>query len=126
MTETLETVTDNLGNEHQTVLEMQAQMSQLQQTIDGLTVQVTNQYAGGLNFIQNSAGLNGISDDWVKTGTVTVDTSTDTQNNTTSDSCFVTYFDEALFENTVDRIKVLSRREIAFELKCGLTLKERI
>ena len=53
MTETLETVTDNLGNEHQTVLEMQAQMSQLQQTIDGLTIQVTNQYAGGLNFIQN-------------------------------------------------------------------------
>ena len=89
MTETIETVSDNLGNEHQTVLEMQAQMSQLQQTIDGLTVQVTNQYAGDLNFIQNSAGLNGISDDWVKTGTVTVDTSTDTQNNTTSDSCFV-------------------------------------
>lgn len=68
---------------------MQAQMSLLQQTIDGLTVQVQNQYAGGLNFIQNSAGLNGVSDDWVKTGTVTVDTSTDTQNNTTSDSCFV-------------------------------------
>ena len=89
MTQTIETITDGLGNEQQTVLEMQAQMSQLQQTIDGLTVQVTNQYAGGLNFIQNSAGLNGVSDDWVKTGTVTVDSSTDTQNNTTSDSCFV-------------------------------------
>ena len=38
----------------------------------------------------------------------------------------LTNFDEALFENTVDRIKVLSREEIAFELKCGLTLKERI
>lgn len=35
-------------------------------------------------------------------------------------------FDEALFENTVTRIKVLSREEIAFELKCGLTLKERM
>lgn len=89
MTQTIETITDGLGNEQQTVLEMQAQMSQLQQTIDGLTVQVTNQYAGGLNFIQNSAGLNGVSDDWVKTGTVTVDSSTDTQNNTTSNSCFV-------------------------------------
>ena len=89
MTQTIETITDSLGNEQQTVLEMQAQMSQLQQTIDGLTIQVTNQYAGGLNFIQNSAGLNGVSDDWVKTGTVTVDSSTDTQNNTTSDSCFV-------------------------------------
>ena len=89
MTQTIETITDSLGHEQQTVLEMQAQMSLLQQTIEGLSVQVTNQYAGGLNFIQNSAGLNGISDDWVKTGTVTVDTSTDTQNNTTSDSCFV-------------------------------------
>lgn len=38
----------------------------------------------------------------------------------------LTDFDEALFENTVDRIKVLSREEIAFELKCGLTLKERM
>ena len=89
MTQTIETLTDNLGNEQQTVLEMQAQMSLLQQTIEGLSVQVTNQCAGGLNFIQNSAGLNGVSDDWVKTGTVAVDTSTDTQNNTSSDSCFV-------------------------------------
>lgn len=89
MTETIETLTDNLGNEQQTVLEMQAQMSELQQTIEGLSVRVTNQYAGGMNFIQNSAGLNGISDDWVKTGTVTVDASTDTQNNTAADSCFV-------------------------------------
>ena len=41
-------------------------------------------------------------------------------------AAMLTDFDEALFENTVDRIKVLSRKEIAFELKCGLTLKERI
>lgn len=38
----------------------------------------------------------------------------------------LTDFDEVLFENTVDRIIVLSREEIAFELKCGLTLKERM
>ena len=38
----------------------------------------------------------------------------------------LTDFDEALFENTVTCIKVLSREEIAFELKCGLTLKERM
>ena len=38
----------------------------------------------------------------------------------------LTDFDETVFENTVDRIKVLSREEIAFELKCGLTFKERI
>ncbi len=38
----------------------------------------------------------------------------------------LTDFDEVVFEKTVDRIKVLSREEIAFELKCGLTFKERI
>ena len=41
-------------------------------------------------------------------------------------AAMLTKFDEALFENTVTRIKVLSREEIAFELKCGLTLKERM
>ena len=35
-------------------------------------------------------------------------------------------FDDELFEQTVSRIKVLSQHEIAFELKCGLTLRERI
>ena len=35
-------------------------------------------------------------------------------------------FDEALFENVVTRIRVLSRQKIAFELKCGLTLTERM
>lgn len=41
-------------------------------------------------------------------------------------AAMLTDFDEALFENTVTRIKVLSREEIVFELKCGLTLKERM
>lgn len=41
-------------------------------------------------------------------------------------AAMLTDFDEALFENTVTCIKVLSREEIAFELKCGLTLKERM
>mgnify|MGYP005816335629 FL=1 len=35
-------------------------------------------------------------------------------------------FDEVLFENVVTRIRVLSRQKIAFELKCGLTLTERM
>ena len=41
-------------------------------------------------------------------------------------AAMLTDFDETLFENSVTRIKVLSREEIAFELKCGLTLKERM
>lgn len=35
-------------------------------------------------------------------------------------------FDDELFEKTVAHIRILSRREAAFELKCGLTLKERM
>ena len=34
--------------------------------------------------------------------------------------------DEELFEKTVARIRMLSRQEVAFELKYGLTLKERM
>lgn len=39
--------------------------------------------------MQNSSGLNGVTDDWSYSGTVQTDASTDTQNNTVSDSCFV-------------------------------------
>lgn len=35
-------------------------------------------------------------------------------------------FDETLFENTVAQVRVLSRQEVVFELKCGLKLKERM
>lgn len=35
-------------------------------------------------------------------------------------------FDGDLFEEYVDRVVVYSRTEIGFELKCGLTLKERL
>ncbi len=37
----------------------------------------------------------------------------------------LTSFDAVLFERFVDRIIVYSRREIGFELKCGITLRER-
>jgi hypothetical protein len=36
-----------------------------------------------------------------------------------------TYEDE-LFENYVEKIMVFSREEVGFELKCGITLKERL
>jgi len=35
-------------------------------------------------------------------------------------------FDEAVFKNFVNRIIVYSRTEIGFEMKCGITLKERL
>ena len=89
LTETVETLEDDLGNEQSKVLEMQSQVSELQHSVDGLTVTVQEQFAGGINYIKNSAGLNGITDDWTTSGTVSTDNSTDVQSNTTSDSCFV-------------------------------------
>lgn len=35
-------------------------------------------------------------------------------------------FDDELFTRFVERILVYSRTEIGFELKCGITLKERL
>lgn len=89
MTETVQTIEGELSGEQEKVLEMQAQMSELQHSVDGLSVTIQEQFAGGINYIKNSAGLNGITDDWTITGTVATDSSTDVQSNTTSDSCFV-------------------------------------
>ena len=71
------------------VLNSESKLSQLEHTVDGLSLTMQEQYIGGINYVQNSSGLNGISDDWSYSGTVRTDTSTDTQNNTISDSCFV-------------------------------------
>nr|DAW34871.1 MAG TPA: tail protein [Caudoviricetes sp.] len=88
MTETIQTLGDSINGEQQKVLEMQQQVSELQHSVEGLSVSVQEQFAGGINYIKNSAGLNGMTDDWVTTGVVTTDNSTDVQSNTTSDSCF--------------------------------------
>lgn len=89
VTETVERLEGSISGEQEKVLEMQAKISELQHTVEGLTVNVQEQFAGGINYIKNSAGLNGISDDWVVTGVVRTDSSTEVHNNTTSDSCFV-------------------------------------
>ncbi len=89
LTETVETISGGLAEEQERVLEAESQISQLQQTVGGLTLQMEEQYIGGMNYVQNSAGLNGITDDWTYVGPVTVDSSTDTKNNTSADSCFV-------------------------------------
>ncbi len=43
-----------------------------------------------------------------------------------SKSEMLTAFDNGLFEEYVNRIIVYSRTEVGFELKCGITLKERL
>ena len=89
MTETVEKLEGSVSGEQQKVLEMQQQVSALQHSVEGLSISVQEQFAGGINYIKNSAGLNGVTDDWETTGVVTTDNATDVQSNTTSDSCFV-------------------------------------
>nr|DAL77403.1 MAG TPA: tail protein [Caudoviricetes sp.] len=89
LTETVETLGDDLGNEQTKVLEMQSKVSELEHSVDGLSLTMQEQFAGGINYVKNSAGLNGITDDWTTSGTVSTDSSTDVQSNTASDSAFV-------------------------------------
>lgn len=64
-------------------------VSDLQQEADAITVRMSEAYYGGINYIDNSAGLNGITNDWEWDGIVTTSQSADTKNNTVSNSCFV-------------------------------------
>lgn len=89
LTETMESVSDSQEKLEERLKSSESKVSQLQHTVDGLSVAMQEQYIGGINYVQNSSGLNGITDDWSYSGTVKTDTSTDTQNNTVSDSCFV-------------------------------------
>lgn len=67
---------------------METNISQLQQTVEALTLSFTTQTTGGINKIHNSSGLNGVSDDWTYTGTVIAMQSATAENNTASGSMF--------------------------------------
>lgn len=88
LTESVEEVTGELTEEQENLRTMESQMSQLQQSVNGLSLTVQEQYSGGINFVRNSAGLNGLSDDWSYAGTVTAQQGAETKNSTVSDSCF--------------------------------------
>jgi len=66
-----------------------AQISELQQTINGINLRFANQYLGGINNIRNSSGLNGVSDDWTYSGSVTAEQSAEAITNTVSGSMFI-------------------------------------
>ena len=99
LTETVETLSDSHGEVEERVLESEKKLSQLQQSVDGLSLTFSEQYIGGMNYVQNSAGQNGITDDWKYSGTVTVDSSTDVRNNTSADSAFVLGETTYLYQN---------------------------
>lgn len=67
---------------------LEQDIAQLQANVAGMTVSFSESFRGGINYVHNSAGLNGITSDWTKTGTVAALQNSDTKNYTTSNSCF--------------------------------------
>lgn len=67
---------------------LKERITTIQETIDGMTFDFEEAFRGGINYIKNSSGLNGLSNDWVYTGTVVTMQSSDTKNSTVSNSCF--------------------------------------
>lgn len=67
---------------------IQKTISDVKQSVDGFIARMGVSYTGGINYVNNSAGLNGVSDDWTYTGTVVTLQSSDTKNYTVSNSCF--------------------------------------
>ena len=86
---TVEKIDSTLESEQERVTNAENKITVLEQTADNLSVKIEEQYVGGMNYIQNSAGLNGMSDDWEYTGKVSTGTSTDISSNTSSNSCFI-------------------------------------
>lgn len=84
---------------------IQETISNLTQTVDGLVATMSVGYYGGINYVQNSAGLNGVSNDWTYTGTVVGLQSADTKNYTVSDSCF-RLSEDATLSQTVDGLVI--------------------
>ena len=58
LTETVETVSNDQGVLEERVLNSESRVSELEHTVDGLSVTMQEQYIGGINYVQNSSGLN--------------------------------------------------------------------
>lgn len=86
---TVEKIDSTLESEQERVTNVENKITVLEQTADNLSVKIEEQYVGGMNYIQNSVGLNGMSDDWEYSGKVSTGTSTDISSNTSSNSCFI-------------------------------------
>ena len=67
---------------------LETTVSQLRQTVESLTLSYTSKTAGGINYIRNSSGLNGVSDDWSYSGSVVAQQTAEAINNTSSGSLF--------------------------------------
>lgn len=111
-------VNDYLSNEDGTgQLDLiQESITKIQQTVDGLLLGFTDLYRGGINYLENSCGLNGVTDDWEYTGTVETAQNDDTKNSTVSNSCFILHEGSTLTQS-IDRVVVGSSYAVSVKVK---------
>lgn len=91
-------------------------LTDIRQTIDGMTFDFQETYAGGVNYLKNSAGLNDVSDDWEYSGTVVALQNDDTKNSTVANSCF-RLSGEATLRQVIDNVIVGNSYSISIKVK---------
>ena len=88
--------------------------STLEQTAEDISFKINEQSTGGKNYLLNSSGLNGLTDDWEYSGSVSVLSDTDVISHTSSGSAFVLGIDgtlsQSVHNSVTDRAFVLSLR----------------
>lgn len=104
---------------------LQQDITSIRATIAGLNIDFTEAFRGGINYAHNSAGLNGLSDDWETTGTVVTMQSSDTKNSTVSNSCFRLSVDATLSQ-TIDTVVLGQPYTISAKIKKTGTLESRV
>ena len=111
-------ITDYLTNDHGdgAIDVLQQEIARIKQTIDGLQLDFTSAYTGGVNYVKNSSGLNGVSDDWEVSGTVEATQNADTKNTTVANSCFRLSADSTMSQS-IDDIIVGSDYTLSVKIK---------
>ncbi len=105
ITHLAKTISDN--NEY-----TEEQINSLKNSIAGLTYSVQRTYRGGINSIINSSGMNGVSDDWIHTGTVQA-----IEDSSTTSGCCFRLGEDSTLSQTVHNLIVGSAYSFSVRIK---------
>jgi phage minor structural protein len=97
---------------------LSTQISNLIQNYNSFILSYTNRYSGGINYLKNSSGLNGLSNDWTVTGSINALQTGEALTKTVSGSMFVFDSGAATLSQTVS---VLARNSYTITVKAKIT-----
>lgn len=101
-------------------------LTDITETVQGITARFSSEYQGGINYVKNSSGLNGVSDEWKHSGTVYSQQNDDTKRSTVSNSCFCLSSSNAELSQTIDGIMVGKQYTLSLKVKKTSTLLSKI